>query len=390
MHKLQMTQLDVSQKKILLRVDYNVPMKDGQIADDMRIQATLPTIKYLIDKGAGVILMSHMGRPKGKKDLALSLQVCAKRLGEHLKKGVVFVDDCIGSKVKKAIDALPQGGVLLLENLRFYSAEEKPESDPHFAKELASFGDLYVNDAFAVSHRKHASVYEVPKLFKQAAAGLLMEKEIEFLSEKVLDPKRPFYAILGGAKISTKLGVVKALLDKVDGLMIGGAMAYTFFKAQGKKVGQSLVENDFVAAAKEILDSGRPCFLPVDVLAAKVGTTEVQIVSEIEEGYEGVSIGPKTVEAWKRQLQEAKTVFWNGPLGIFENEAFARATFQMAEIVAHLNATTIAGGGDVVAAINQSGFANQFSHLSTGGGASLELIEFGTLPGIEVLTNNFN
>ena len=327
MQKLKIQDLDVSQKKILLRVDYNVPLQDGSIVDDMRIQATLPTIKLLIEKGAKVILMSHMGRPKGKKDPSLSLQVCAKRLGELLDRQVDFVDDCVGESVKKKIESMQEGSILLLENLRFYEAEEKPESDPQFAKELASYGDLYVNDAFAVSHRKHASVYEVPKLFQQAAAGLLMEKEIVYLSDKVLHPAKPFYAILGGAKISTKLGVVKALLDKVDGLMIGGAMAYTFFKAQGKKVGNSLVEDEFIPAAKEILESGKNLFLPVDVLAAKVGTTDTQVVTEIEDGYEGVSIGPKTVEEWTQELKQAKTVFWNGPLGIFENEAFCKSYF---------------------------------------------------------------
>ncbi|NGX31537.1 MAG: Bifunctional PGK/TIM [Chlamydiae bacterium] len=391
MQKLSVEDLELFHKTVLVRVDYNVPLTDEGILDDMRIKETLPTIKYLIESQAKVILISHMGRPEGKKDLSLSLGVCATRLTELLEKDVKFVGDCIGEKVQEIVGEMEPKDVLLLENLRFYEAEEFPEKDPHFAIELASFAELYVNDAFGVSHRKHASVYEVPKLFKQAAAGFLLQKEIEFLSNKLLHPKRSFVAILGGAKVSTKVGVIKALLEKIDALMIGGAMAYTFLKALGKTVGDSFVEEKFVKAAKEILDLAKTrnieVYLPIDFLVRKTGTQMVKEEEEIEEGFEGMSIGSKTVEMWSEKLGKAKTIFWNGPLGVFEEQEFSKPTFQIAKTIAKSKAISIAGGGDVVAAINLAGCANGFDHLSTGGGASLEFIEKGTLVGIEVLTD---
>jgi len=309
------------------------------------------------------------------------------------------VSDCQGHRVHEMVEKLENGDVLLLENVRFCPMEEKPKGDEGiaFAKELANLADYYVNDAFAVSHRKHTSVYQVPELFKKqgklAVSGLLLKKEIEYLSETVLHPKRPFMAIIGGAKISTKIGVIEALLEKVDVLMIGGAMAYTFFKALGKPIGKSLVEDEYIGVAKKVMEKGEKnrveLMLPIDVLVFNEKTKKTEEVKEIGEDVEGVSVGSKTIEAWKKKLAKAKTIFWNGPVGIFENPEFAKATYDLAKIIAETKAITIAGGGDVVAAVNRSGYADQFSHLSTGGGACLELIEYGSLPGIEALSDAY-
>jgi len=397
MHRLSIRDLSVEGKRVLMRVDFNVPLfENGSIRDDMRIQANLPTIEYLIKQKASIVLMSHMGRPDGKVDPNLSLKKVATRLSELLKHRVNFVDDCIGTKAKEAALKLKPTEILMLENLRFHIEEQYPDEKGEFARELASMGVLYVNDAFGVSHRKHASVYEVPRLFEtQAACGFLMEKEIEYLSKILLSPPRPFFAIIGGAKISTKIGVVESLLKKVDTLMIGGAMAYTFLKASGLDIGNSLVENDYLLEANKVMKMAKDkeihLLLPQDVLISKsfkepIEMKEISCDQGIPQGFEGVSIGSKTLKSWEEKVQNAHCVFWNGPLGVFEVKEFATATFEMAKTLSNLDALTIGGGGDSLAAINQSGVAAGFSHLSTGGGASLEYIEYGTLPGIEVLS----
>jgi len=387
----RLDQIDIDNKAVCLRVDYNVPFKeDGSIADDSRITATLATIKYLREKGCGIVILSHRGRPKGKRDEALSLRPIAEHLG-HLLNTKVTLQSELEPACKPA-----QGEIMMLENLRFWPGEEKPESDPDFASKLAAFGDAYVNDAFAVSHRKHTSVWSLPKLFPSlAAAGLLMEKELEELGRLTHNPERPFYAVIGGSKVSTKLGVIEALLGKVNALMIGGGLAYTFLKAKGIDVGTSLVEDDLLEKAKETLESaetkGVKIHLPIDLLvsedidarapARRVDTAAIGSCS-------GVSIGPKTVEAWSKELVSAKTVFWNGPLGIYEMEPYRGPTIDFAHKLAeNREALTIAGGGDCIAAIHAAGVAGSFGYLSTGGGATLELLEFGTLPGVEVLKN---
>lgn len=398
MRKLSLKDLDVKNKKILMRVDFNVPLdKRGLISDDTRIQASLPSIEYVLDQGGSLILMSHLGRPKGKKAAEFSLAPCAKRLSELLNRPVEMASDCVGPQVESLVKRLHPGDVLLLENLRFHKGEESPEQEPEFANQLAKLGEAYVNDAFATAHRAHASTYNVPKLFKdKAAAGFLMEKEIEFLGNLLLQPKRPFCAVIGGAKISTKIGVLKALLQKVDTLLIGGAMAYTFMKAQGVSIGSSLCEEEFVDEAREILKESQKSraklLLPVDHVIAESleETASTRIVDNsagIPEGYRGVDIGPKTIEEFFTPLKKAATVFWNGPMGVFEVAKFATGTTAMAEILANLPATTIVGGGDSIAALQNAGVIDKINHVSTGGGASLEFIEYGTLPGIETLTD---
>ncbi len=391
--------LDVKDKKTLVRVDYNVPMSEGEIVSDARIKATLETLRALIEKGARVIIISHLGRPKGKVNPALSLKPCAERLQQLLGQKVTFIKECVGEKAKAAVNSLESGSVLMLENARFYPGEEKPEDHPEFGQALFELGDVYVNDAFAVSHRKHASVYMVPKLFKEKAAfGLLMEKEVTVLGKDLIkSPKRPFFAVIGGSKVSTKLGVLKALLNKVDGLMLGGGLAYTFLKARGVKVGKSLVEDDFIDKAKEIMkladEKGVELLLPIDVLASKSfdGSKPVQSV-DLEAGIgkdeEGVSIGPGTQNAWLKKLAGVKTIFWNGPLGIYEIDAFAGPTEGFAKGLSSLDAVKIAGGGDCIAAIGKAKLESGFTYLSTGGGAALEYIEKGTLPGIEAIRGN--
>jgi phosphoglycerate kinase len=388
--------LNVEGKKTFVRVDYNVPLEGGKIVSDARIQATLPTLRALVEKKARIILAAHLGRPKGKKAATYSLRPCAEHLSKILAQPVEFVEDCIGPEVKAKIDALEPGAILMLENLRFYPGEEKPDDHPEFVEKLRELADVYINDAFAVSHRKHASVYQVPILFKdQAAFGLLMEKEIQVLGQDLInEPKRPFYAVIGGSKVSTKLGVLKALLKKVDGLMLGGGLAYTFLKAKGAKVGKSLVENDFIEEAKAVLElaqeRGVKIELPIDVLASKSydGSAPAQSMDleiGIPDDQEGVSIGPGTQAAWIKILSKVKTVFWNGPLGIYEVEAFAGPTEGFAKGVSELDAVKIAGGGDCVAAIGKAKLEKGFTYLSTGGGAALEFIEKGTLPGIEAI-----
>jgi phosphoglycerate kinase len=395
--KLSLKDLDVKGKKILMRVDFNVPLdKRGIITDDTRIRASLPSIEYVLDHGGSVILMSHLGRPKEKKAPEFSLAPCAKQLSELLQRPVQMAPDCVGPEVEKLAQNLKPGQVLLLENLRFHKGEEHPEQAPEFAKQLAKLGDVYVDDAFGTAHRAHASTFEVPKYFPdRAAAGFLMEKEIEFLEKLVLHPQRPFCAIIGGSKISTKIGLLRALLKKVDYLLIGGAMTYTFMKARGLSIGDSLYEPEFLEEAKSILAESKSghakLLLPVDhvITDNKDETHFTRIIEDkqgITKGFKGVDIGPRTIEVFFEALKEASTIFWNGPMGVFEVPKFATGTTAIAEILANSPATTIVGGGDSISALKNAGVEDQITHLSTGGGASLEYIELGTLPGIEVLT----
>jgi phosphoglycerate kinase len=398
MRKLQLSDLDLKGKKVLIRVDFNVPQNpDGTIADETRIRESLPTIQYALNAGAAVILMSHLGRPKGKRDPQFSLAPCATALSHLLNRPVAMAPDCIGSETAALAHNLKPGQVLLLENLRFYPAEEKPELDPTFAKQLASLADLYVNDAFGTAHRAHASTATIASNFPhKAAAGILLQKEIDFLLPLVTHPLRPFYALIGGAKISSKIGVLSALAEHVDALFIGGAMAYTFFKAQGIDIGNSLCELDQLETAQALIEKCAvkkiPLHLPIDQLISTSlspsSPTEVTPTTQaIPAGWQGVDIGPKTAASWKTALQSAATIFWNGPVGIFEIAPFAQGTQAIAQTLAHLQATTIVGGGDSVSAINQLGLASRFTHLSTGGGASLEFLEQGHLPGIDALSN---
>lgn len=394
MSKLSIQDLPVKNKKVLIRVDFNVPLnKDGTISDDTRIKEALPTIQYVLKEGGSVILMSHLGRPKGKKTAEFSLAPCAKALSKLLHTPVQLATDSIGPDVEKMAKNLKPGEILLLENLRFHEAEEEPEKDPSFAKHLSTLGDIYVNDAFGTAHRAHSSTATIAKYFpNKAAAGFLMQKEISFLGSILTNPKRPFYAILGGAKVSTKMGVIKALLKKVDGLFLGGGMAYTFFKAQGISIGGSIHEDEFLDDAKKFLHDKDKLHLPVDVVIADAFKEEahsktISIKEGIPSGWQGMDVGPLTLKEWEKKLQDAKTVFWNGPLGVFEFPKFAKGTDEMAKFLSKLSATTIVGGGDSVAAINKLRLASKFSHVSTGGGASLEFIENGHLPGIDALSD---
>lgn len=384
--------LDVTNARVLVRVDFNVPLnEDGSISDDTRIIASLPTIKYIIQNKGKVILASHLGRPKGKTP-KYTLAPCAKRLSELLGQPVAMAPDCIGPDVEKQVQVMKPGEVLLLENLRFYPAEENPESDPTFAKKLAQLADFYVNDAFGTAHRAHSSTATVAKYFPgKCAAGFLLEKEIDFLGNALASPKRPFFAIIGGAKVSTKIGVLKALSKKVDVLMLGGGMAYTFLKAQGISIGNSIVEDSMLETAKEILASNAKIYLPQDIVAATAYDNNAPFKTfdtkeGIPAGYQGMDMGEKTIAAWIGALQTAKTVLWNGPVGVFEMPHFAKGTNAIAKALSELQgAITIVGGGDSVAAVQQANLADKFTHVSTGGGASLEYVEFGTLPGIEAL-----
>lgn len=381
-------------KKVLVRVDFNVPLDDKQnITDDTRIRAAIPTIKYLSDKGARVILVSHLGRPKAGPDDKLRLAPAAKRLSELLKKPVANSKDCIGPEVEKAVAALKDGDILLLENVRFYKEEEK--NDPEFAKKLASLAEIYVNDAFGTAHRAHASTEGVTKYLK-GYAGFLMEKEIKFLGQLFDNPGRPFVAILGGAKISGKIDVIKNLLPKVDTLIIGGGMAYTFFKARNVEVGKSIVEVDKIPLAKEILkqaiDLNKTIMLPIDhVIADKFdANANSQIVTRagILPEWQGMDIGPETITKFGHAIKKAKTIFWNGPMGVFEFDKFAKGTVAVAKLVAEATqkgAVSVIGGGDSVAAIEKTGLAGKISHISTGGGASLEFVEGKVLTGIACL-----
>ena len=401
LQKLSVRDLDLQGKRALIRVDFNVPVdKTGKILDDSRIVSSLPTLQHVIQAGGKAILMSHFGRPKGKS-ADLSLAPIAKRLSELLQKPVTMASDCIGKEVEALIAHMQLGDVLLLENVRFYPAEEKPELDPSFAKALAALGDVYINDAFGSAHRNHSSTAVIAKYFPHTAAcGFLMEKEINFLGNTLSEPKRPFFAIIGGAKVSTKIGVLKSLLQKVDALFLGGGMAYTFFKAQGKPIGNSLCEESMLQEALEIMSECQKrnvkLFLPLDTVAATQFDNNApyktfESATGIPDGYQGMDIGEKTCEAWGKELARAKTVLWNGPVGVFEFPNFSKGTFAIARLLASLkDAVTICGGGETAQAVLEAGVIKDFHHVSTGGGASLEYIEQGTLPGIEALTNKTN
>jgi len=386
-NKKTVKDINVSGKKVLVRVDFNVPMKEGKITDDTRIRAALPTIKYLVDQGASVILASHLGRPKGGPDPVFSLKPVAEHLAALLGKTVAFAEDCIGQKAEEATRVLKPTDVLVLENTRFHPEEEK--NDPGMSKQLAALADVYVNDAFGTAHRAHASTEGVAK-FLPGVAGFLMEKEIQYLGQAVDDPKRPFVAILGGAKVSDKIGVIKHLLQKADTVLIGGGMANTFFAAQGFGMGDSLVESDALDIAKELLKvGGSKLRLPVDmVLADKfedAAQKKTQLVGEVPAGWRVLDIGPETIKQFGKIISEAGTVVWNGPMGVFEFPNFALGTFEIAKAIAASQAVSVIGGGDSVAAVAQAGVSEKITHISTGGGASLEMLEGLALPGLVAL-----
>lgn len=394
MNKKTVRDIDVSGKKVLVRCDFNVPQdkETGEITDNRRIRAALPTIQYLLDNNAKVILCSHLGRPKGEVNPKYSLKPVAEELSKLLGKEVKLSKDVIGEDSKKLTSEIEEGEIVLLENVRFHKEEEKNDSE--FSKQLASFAEVYVNDAFGTSHRAHSSTAGVAD-YLPAVSGFLIEKELEFLGGALENPKRPFIAILGGAKVSDKIGVIENLLDKVDILIIGGGMAYTFFKAQGFNIGTSICEEDKLDLAKNILEKaeakGVKLLLPVDNKVAKEFSNDSEYLevasNEIPDGYMGMDIGSKTVEKFKEVLKDAKTIVWNGPLGVFEFDTFAQGTNEVAKILAEIDATTIIGGGDSAAAIEKLGLADKMTHISTGGGASLEFLEGKVLPGIDCLEN---
>lgn len=386
-NKKTVKDVEVSGKRVLVRVDFNVPVQDGKVTDDTRIRAALPTINYLVDHNAAVILCSHLGRPKGEPAPEFSLEPAADRLAELVDVPVHFVDDVTGEKAKQAAKNLQKGEILVLQNTRFEAGEKK--NSPEMAKELASMADLYVNDAFGSAHRAHASTEGVAN-YIPGVAGMLMDNEIRYLGQTVADPERPFVAILGGAKIGDKIGVIENLLKKADAILIGGGMANTFFYAQGYPIGDSLIDEGSQDTAKQILDeAGNKMRLPVDVRIAdsfdNEAASRVIQVGPIPEGWRILDIGPETVENYARVIKDAKTVVWNGPMGVFEFPNFAKGTFGIAKAVADSEATTIIGGGDSVAAVNQAGLADKITHISTGGGASLEMLEGKMLPGYAAL-----
>jgi phosphoglycerate kinase len=390
MAKKTIRDIDLSGKRVLIRVDFNVPVKDGVIGDDTRITAAVPTLKYILGvKGTKLVIMSHLGRPK-KPDVENSLAPVAKRLGELLGKTVTLVPDCVGPEAEKAVASMKPADVVLLENVRFHPEEEK--NDPAFAAKLAALGDVYVNDAFGTAHRAHASTEGVARKLP-AVAGFLMEKEIRFLGDAFEKPAKPFLAIIGGAKVSTKIAVLESLLPRVDGFIIAGGMAFTFLKAQGRKIGTSLCEADFLKTASDFLAKAKAAdvevLLPVDhrVAAAydeKAAAEPVDGV-EVPDGKMALDIGPKSEALFRDRIAKAKTVIWNGPMGVFEFTAFAGGTREVAKAVAAAKAVTVVGGGDSVAAVNEFGLADKISHVSTGGGASLEMLEGKVLPGIAAL-----
>ncbi len=391
MSKKTIRDIDVSGKKVLVRCDFNVPQdENGNITDTRRIEGALPTIRYLIDNNAKVILCSHLGRPKGEVKKEFSLAPVQKELSKQLGIEVKLADDIIGESAKTLTQNMKEKEVVLLENVRFDKREE--ENDKEFSKALASLAEIYVNDAFGTAHRAHSSTAGVAE-FLPAVSGFLIEKEIKFLGDSLNNPKRPFVAILGGKKVSDKISVINNLIDKVDTLIIGGGMAYTFFKSQGLNIGTSLCEEDKLELAREIIEKAKAkninFLLPVDIRIANEfsNDAETKIVKfdKMEDGWEGVDIGPETIEKFKAALQGAKTVMWNGPLGVFEFENFALGTNKIAEVLANLDAITIIGGGDSAAALEKSGFEDKMTHISTGGGASLEFLEGKALPGIECL-----
>ena len=395
MKKVSIRDYDVTGKRVLMRVDFNVPLdRDRNITDDTRIVAALPTIRNVVDRGGRLILMSHLGRPRGKKDEQLSLAPAAFHLGSLINKPVKFVKDCMGEEVRHKVSLLRNGEILVLENLRFYAGEEA--NDPAFARELASLGEIYVNDAFGAAHRAHASTIGVGEYFEVRAAGFLMERELDALGKALENPARPFVAVLGGAKIKGKINLIQSMMSRVDVLLVGGGMMFTFFKATGLEIGKSIVDDSYLALCKELLGSSRSgrgkLLLPVDCIVAKEiddasPASEVSS-ADIPENSAGADIGPKSIELFKGSLLTAKTIFWNGPMGVFEKPRFAEGTKEVARAIADATskgAVSIVGGGDSVAAINLMGIADKFTHISTGGGASLEFMEGRALPGVDAL-----
>ena len=397
MNKLSIDNVDLINKRVLVRVDFNVPLDEKlNITNDIRIVESLPTIKKIISSGGKAILMSHLGRPKGERKPEFSLKPAAKRLSELLGKEVKLAPDCIGSDVEKMVNEMKPGDVILLENLRFHKQEEK--DDPEFAKKLAKLGDVYINDAFGSAHRAHASTEGVTKFIKTCAAGYLMQKELDYLGKALAKPKRPYCAILGGAKISGKIDVIKNLLDKVDSLIVGGGMAFTFFKAEGKEIGKSLLEVEKLDLAKDLLQNLKSSkikfLLPVDVVVAdefkNESPSKVVSVDNIPPDKMGLDIGPETIKLFSDELMKSKTIVWNGPMGVFEMDNFAKGTFEIAQVLAKTTsggAVTVIGGGDSAAAISKAGLDKKVSHVSTGGGASLEFLEGKVLPGVAALTD---
>ena len=396
LNKKTIEDINVAGKKVLVRCDFNVPLQDGKITDENRLNGALPTIKYLIENGAKVILCSHMGKPKGEAKPELSLAPVAKRLSEMLDKEVVFAADnnVVGENAKLAVENMKNSDVVLLQNTRYRKEETKNEEN--FSKELASLADIFVNDAFGTAHRAHCSTVGAGEFLEERACGYLIQKELKFLGEAVANPVRPFTAILGGSKVSDKIAVINQLLEKVDNIIIGGGMAYTFLKAQGYEIGTSLCEEDKIDYAKEMLEKAKEkgvnFYLPVDSRAAAKFASDSEVVitadENIPEGHMGLDIGPKSEEKFVEVVNNSKTIVWNGPMGVFEFESFAQGTLAIAKAMANLeDSTTVIGGGDSAAAVNQLGFGDKMTHVSTGGGASLEFLEGKELPGIVALDN---
>jgi phosphoglycerate kinase len=397
MNKLTINDIDLKNKKVLVRVDFNVPLDENMnITDDIRITSSLPTIKKIVSDGGKAILMSHLGRPKGKPNPKYSLKPVAVRLSQLLGKEVKLASDCIGNEVKALVNAMKPGDVILLENLRFHEEEEK--NDPEFAKQLAELGDVYVNDAFGSAHRAHASTEGLTKYISVSVAGYLMQKELDYLGGAIENPKRPYLAILGGAKISGKIDVIMNLFDKVDSMIIGGGMAFTFYKAEGKEIGTSLLEAEKIDIAKQVLEKAKTSkmklLFPVDVVVVKEfnndSPSEVVSIDKMPSDKMGLDIGPETIKLFREEILKSKTIVWNGPMGVFEMDNFAKGTNAVAEALVDATgkgAITVIGGGDSAAAIAKAGLADKVSHVSTGGGASLEFLEGKILPGVAALTD---